>query len=50
MILYNSDMKIPISNLIYKNNNKFINSKKIESKTLDKMNFFEVDKKKISIS
>ncbi len=46
MILYNSDMKIPISNLIYKNNNKFINSKKIKSKTLDKMNFFEVDKKK----
>ena len=46
MILYNSDMKIPISNLIYKNNNKFINSKKIESKTLNKMNFFEVNKKK----
>ena len=46
MILYNSDMKIPISNLIYKDNNKFINSKKIKSKTLDKMNFFEVDKKK----
>ena len=46
MILYNSDMKIPISNLLYKDNNKFINSKKIESKTLDKMNFYEVDKKK----
>ena len=46
MILYNSDMKIPISNLIYKDNNKFINSKKIKSKTLNKMNFFEVDKKK----
>ena len=46
MILYNSDMKIPISNLIYKDNNKFLNLKKIESKTLNKMNFFEVDKKK----
>ena len=46
MILYNSDMKIPISNILYKENNKFINSKKIESKILDKMNFFEVDKKK----
>ena len=46
MILYNSDMKIPISNLIYKNNNKFINPQKIESKTLNKMNFFEVNKKK----
>ena len=46
MILYNSDMKIPISNLIYKNNNKFINLQKVESKTLNKMNFFEVNKKK----
>jgi 1-deoxy-D-xylulose-5-phosphate reductoisomerase len=46
MILYNSDMKIPISNLLYKDKNKFINSKKIESKTLNKMNFYEVDKKK----
>jgi len=46
MILYNSDMKIPISNILYKNNNKFVNSRKIESKILNKMNFFEVDKKK----
>ena len=29
MILYNSDMKIPISNILYKKNNKFINSKKL---------------------
>ena len=46
MILYSSDMKIPISNILYKDKNKFVNSKKIESKILDKMNFFEVDKKK----
>jgi 1-deoxy-D-xylulose-5-phosphate reductoisomerase len=46
MILYNSDMKIPISNMLYNNNNKFINSKKIESKILNKMSFLEVDKKK----
>jgi 1-deoxy-D-xylulose-5-phosphate reductoisomerase len=46
MILYNSDMKIPISNMLYKNNNKFIDSKKIKSKILNKMNFLEVDKKK----
>ena len=46
MILYNSDMKIPISNMLYNNNNKFIDSKKIESKILNKMNFLEVDKKK----
>ena len=46
MILYNSDMKIPISNILYKKNNKFFKSKKINSKILNKMNFFEVDKKK----
>ena len=46
MILYDSDMKIPISNILYNKNNRFINSKKIESKILNKMNFFEVDKKK----
>jgi len=46
MILYNSDMKIPISNMLYNDNNKFIDSKKIESKILNKMNFLEVDKKK----
>ena len=46
MILYNSDMKIPISNMLYNNNNKFINSKKIESKILNKMSFLDVDKKK----
>ena len=46
MILYNSDMKIPISNMLYNNNNKFIDSKKIESKILNKMSFLEVDKKK----
>tara|TARA_Y100000758_G_scaffold57740_1_gene36866 strand:- start:70 stop:447 length:378 start_codon:yes stop_codon:yes gene_type:complete len=39
-------MKIPISNMLYNNNNKFIDSKKIESKILNKMNFLEVDKKK----
>jgi len=46
MILYNSDMKIPISNLLYKDNNKFTREKRIESKNLNKMSFLEVDKKK----
>ena len=46
MILYNSDMKIPISNILYKKNNRFINSKKIKTKILNRMDFFEVDKKK----
>ena len=48
MILYNSDMKIPISNILYKDKekNKFINSNTIETKILNNMNFFEVDKNK----
>ena len=46
MILYNSDMKIPISNILYKKKNRFINSNKIKSTILNKMNFLEVDKKK----
>jgi len=46
MILYNSDMKIPISNILYKKNSKFSKSKKISPKILNKMNFFHVDKKK----
>ena len=46
MILYNSDMKIPIANILNIKNNKFINSKRIESRILNKINFLEVDKKK----
>ena len=46
MILYNSDMKIPIANILYNKKNKFVNSKKIKSRLLNKMNFLEVDKKK----
>ena len=46
MILYNTDMKIPISNILYNGRNKFFGSKKIESKILNNMNFLEVDKKK----
>ena len=46
MILYNSDMKIPISNILYKNKNKFLNLSRIKSKALNNMNFYEVDKKK----
>ena len=46
MILYNSDMKIPISNILYRKKNRFVNSKKIQTKILNNMNFLEVDKKK----
>ena len=46
MILYNNDMKIPIANILYNKKNKFVNSKKIKSRLLNKMSFMEVDKKK----
>jgi len=46
MILYNSDMKIPISNILYKKYNRFTISNKIRTKILNNMDFLEVDKKK----
>ena len=46
MVLYNTDMKIPISNILYKKVNQFLNLPKIESKVLNNMNFLEVNKKK----
>jgi 1-deoxy-D-xylulose-5-phosphate reductoisomerase len=46
MILYSADMKIPISNTLYPKKNKFIKEKKINIKTLNKMNFQQVDAKK----
>ena len=46
MILYNPDMKIPISNILYKNRKQFLKISKIESNKLNKLNFYEVDKKK----
>ena len=44
MLLHDTDMKIPIFNSIYDNEFKYINSKKINFKTLNRMNFLEVDK------
>ena len=46
MILYDADMKIPISNILYGRKNKFSNLSKIKSKVLNDMTFQEVDKKK----
>ena len=46
MILYNADMKIPISNTLYGGNNKFLNERKIDTKTLNKINFQNVNIKK----
>ena len=46
MILYDTDMKIPISNTLYEKNNKVKNIKKINNKILNKMSFHNVDIKK----
>jgi len=46
MILHDADMSIPISNTIYGYKNKIENIKKINSNTLTKLSFFEVNKKR----
>ena len=46
MILYNSDMKIPISNILYGYKKKVLNIKKIDTKTLNNLSFQKVDVKK----
>ena len=43
MILYNADMKIPISNTLYGRKNYVSNVKKIETKVLNKMSFQNVN-------
>ena len=46
MILYNTDMKIPISNILYGSKENIISSKKIDVQILNKLSFQEVDIKK----
>jgi len=46
MVMHNTDMKIPISNTLYAKNNKFINEKKINIQTLNKMSFQKADPKR----
>ena len=46
MILYNTDMKIPISNTLYRKKNNILNIKKINAQILSKLNFQEVDSKR----
>jgi 1-deoxy-D-xylulose-5-phosphate reductoisomerase len=46
MILYNTDMKIPISNTIYENNNFFLNEPKVDIKILNELSFEKVNKNK----
>jgi len=46
MILYNTDMKIPISNILYGRKNRVLNVKKIDAKILSKLNFQNVNIKR----
>ena len=46
MILYNTDMKIPISNTLYGKKNNFSNKSSINTKILNKLSFQKVDRKK----
>ena len=46
MILYDADMKIPISNTLYSENNKILNIKNINITRLNNISFQEVDLKK----
>ena len=46
MILYNSDMKIPISNILYGSKKNILNIKKIDTKILNNLTFQKVDSKK----
>ena len=45
MILYNPDMKIPISNILYKQKNQYLNKSKIDTRILNKLTFQEVNVK-----
>ena len=46
MILYNTDMKIPISNTLYGRKNHVLNVKKINAKILSKLSFQNVNTKR----
>ena len=46
MILYNSDMKIPISNILYGKENKILKINNIDFKKINRMNFFKARSKK----
>ena len=46
MILYNTDMKIPISNTLYGKNNIFFKKNNINLKNLNEVSFYKVDVKK----
>jgi len=45
MILYNTDMKIPISNILYKNKKNFLKTSDVEIKNINDLNFQKVNSK-----
>ena len=45
MILYNTDMKIPISNILYKNKKNFLKTSNIKVKNINNLNFQKVNSK-----
>jgi len=45
MILYNTDMMIPISNILYKSKNNFLKTSNIEIKHINNLNFQKVNSK-----
>ena len=46
MILYNTDMKIPISNTLYEKKNNFLKIKNINTEIFNKNSFYKVNKKR----
>jgi len=45
MILYNTDMRIPISNTLYKSKNNFLKTSNVEIKHINNLNFQKVNSK-----
>jgi 1-deoxy-D-xylulose-5-phosphate reductoisomerase len=43
MILYNTDMRIPISNILYRGNNNFLKTANVEIKSLNNINFQKIN-------
>jgi len=50
ILAHDTNMKIPIFNSIYNNENKSIHSKKLDIKILNNLNFENIDRKKFSLT
>ena len=49
LLAHETDMKIPIFNTLYVNNEKKIKTKEIDFKSLNKLNFYKIDLKKFPV-